>query len=410
MEKIIEILAPILTQMEASLMIRILVKLTIFFILVFFINLVVRKLITSQLEKAAYRLKKGMETYIKKNKFFAKMRYVVLLTLTYFALPIFFIVQKQGFFITQKIISILLIIAIVRFVGAGLNLLYRAFPAIDGVATKGIFQTVKILTYIIGIVLLISISVSQHPLTMVAGLAGLTAILMLIFKDSILGFVAGLQIAMNDMLKLGDWIEVPNEGADGTVIDISLTTIKVQNWDNTIVSVPAYSLVTSSFKNWEGMSRSGVRRVARNINIDMNSIKFLDKNTIEELKKIDILKDYLSKKEKEIAKDNKDKNTKENLFNGRYLTNIGTFRAYCEAYLNSRSFVDKASTKMVRQLAPTPEGLPLQIYAFLNTTEWVKYEGLQSDIFDHIISVIPEFGLKIFQKPSGKDFAKILNK
>lgn len=393
-----------------SFMLRMSLKIAIFLIVVFLINLIIRKLITSQLEKAAYRLKKGMETYIKKNKFFAKMRYLVLFTVMYFALPIFFIVQKQGFHITQKIISVLFIISLVRFLVAGLNLLNRAFPSIDGIATKGIFQVFKIITYLLGIILLVSILVGQAPITIVAGLAGLTAILMLIFKDSILGLVAGLQIAMNDMLKLGDWIEVPNHGADGTVIDMSLTTVKVQNWDNTIVSVPAYSLVTSSFKNWEGMSQSGVRRVARQINIDMNSIKFLDKNTIDQLKKIDILKKYLSKKEKELAKDNAGKNTKDNLLNGRYLTNIGTFRAYCEAYLSSKSFVDKASTKMVRQLAPTSEGLPLQIYAFLNTTEWVKYEGLQSDIFDHIISVVPEFGLKVFQTPSGKDFAKVINK
>lgn len=383
-------------------------NLLLFILVVILINLMIKNFITGQLRKMTFRLKKGMETYIKKNKFFAKMRYVVLLTLTYFALPIFFTTKTDAFFTIQKIVSVLFIIALVRFITAGLNLFNKALPVIDGVATKGIFQIVKILTYLLGIVLLISILIGQNPVTIVAGLAGLTAILMLIFKDSILGFVAGLQIAMNDMLKLGDWIEVPNQGADGTVIDISLTTIKVQNWDNTIVSVPAYSLVTSSFKNWEGMSKSGVRRVARKINIDMNSIKFLDKNTIEGLKKIDILKDYLSKKETAIAKENKDKNTKENLLNGRYLTNIGTFRAYCEAYLNSKNFVDKASTKMVRQLAPTSEGLPLQIYAFLNTTEWIKYEGLQSDIFDHIISVIPEFGLKVFQKPSGKDFVRIV--
>ncbi|MBT7283652.1 MAG: mechanosensitive ion channel, partial [Elusimicrobiaceae bacterium] len=297
-------------MMELSNLKELSLNLLLFILVVILIDLIIKRVVVARLKKNTHRLKKSVEESIKKNNFFPKMRHFILITLAYFALPMFLNAEADGFLLTQKIVSILFLLALVRFMTAGFNLLNRAIPTVDGVATKGIFQILKILTFILGIVLLISVLLGQNPITIVAGLAGLTAIMMLIFKDSILGFVAGLQIAMNDMLKLGDWIEVPDQGADGTVIDISLTTIKVQNWDNTIVSIPAYSLVTSGFKNWEGMSKSGVRRVARSVNIDINSIKFIDENTMSQLKKIDLLKPYLAKKEKELAKYNKDKNVK----------------------------------------------------------------------------------------------------
>ena len=245
----------------------------------------------------------------------------------------------------------------------------------------------------------------------ITGLSALAAVFSLIFKDPILGFVASIQLTTNNMIKIGDWITVDSAGADGNIIDISLTCVRVQNFDMTIVSVPNYDLVSKPFKNWSGMYQARARRVQRSILIDVDTVKFLDKATLTRLKKIDLLKDYLAQKETEITEFNEKHNLQENLLNGRHLTNIGTFRKYAELYLASRPYVvsdDPSFTLMVRQLKQEAHGLPLEIYCFLNTTVWTQYEGYQSDIFDHLFSVLPEFGLYAYQQPSGHNIAESL--
>ena len=245
----------------------------------------------------------------------------------------------------------------------------------------------------------------------ITGLSALAAVFSLIFKDPILGFVASIQLTTNKMIRIGDWITVDSAGADGNIIDISLLCVRVQNFDMTIVSVPNYDLISKPFKNWRGMYEARARRVQRSILIDVDTVKFLDEKMLARLKKIELLQGYLAQKEKEIGQFNAEHKTDESILNGRHLTNIGTFRKYAELYLASRPYVvkdDPSLTLMVRQLKQDAHGLPLEIYCFLNTTAWTQYESYQSDIFDHLFSVLPEFGLYAYQQPSGQNIVQSL--
>jgi miniconductance mechanosensitive channel len=227
---------------------------------------------------------------------------------------------------------------------------------------------------------------------------------MLVFKDPIMGLVAGIQLSANDMLAVGDWLEMPKYGADGDVIDIGLTTVKVSNWDRTITTIPTYALISDSFKNWRGMSESGGRRIKRSINIDAGSVHFLNEDELARLHKAKLLGPYLDQKVSEIERYNSELHADlTSLVNGRRLTNLGTFRAYLNEYLRNHPQIHQGMTLMVRQMQPTPEGIPVEIYAFTNTTAWVAYEGIQSDLFDHILAVLPEFGLRVHQTPTGYD-------
>ena len=272
---------------------------------------------------------------------------------------------------------------------------------------KGICQAIKIVVNGTGIIFILSILLEKSPLYFFSGLGALTAVLLLVFKDVILGLVAGIQLTVNNMVRKGDWVEMPKYGADGDVIDVALTTVKIQNWDKTITTIPAYALVSDAFKNWRGMSESGGRRIKRSIHLDLSSVRFLKQSEIAELEKIDLLKDYFSEKRAEIG-DAGMKVDKHGLaaplLNGRNLTNSGTFRAYCLKYLRDHpSIHQEGMTFLVRQLAPTEKGLPIEIYVFVNDVRWVKYEGIQSDIFDHLLASLPIFGLRAFQFPSGSN-------
>ncbi len=269
---------------------------------------------------------------------------------------------------------------------------------------KGYLQVVKIGAFAIGIIIIISALMDRSPLLLISGIGAATAVLLLVFQNSILGFVAGLQLSANNMVQLDDWIEMPQYRADGEVIEISLHTVKVQNWDRTITTIPTNALVSESFKNWKGMEESGGRRIKRAINLDMTSIKFCDEEMLDRYKEIQYIKDYIENKEKEIGTYNQNNDIDSaNMANGRHLTNIGTFRAYIVNYLKNHPKVHKGMTRMVRQLDPTEKGLPIEVYVFLNETEWVSYEAIQADIFDHIMAVIPEFDLRIFQSPGWYD-------
>jgi len=286
---------------------------------------------------------------------------------------------------------------------SAVNVLDCMYGQNPNVPLRGVFQAGKIIIYLLGALVIVSILISKKPMYVITGLSAAAAVFMLIFKDPILGFAAGIQLASNHLLKIGDWITMESHGADGTVIDITLTTVRVQNFDNTLVNVPAYDLVSRPFQNWSGMFQSGARRIKRSINVDVETIKFLDKDLFERLKKIKLISGYLKEKEAEIRAFNEEHGNKESVLNGRHLTNVGTFRQYAEAYLNSLSTIDHKQTCMVRQLAPTTAGLPLEIYCFTATTEWLKYEGIQSDVFDHLYSVMPEFDLFPYQQPAGRN-------
>jgi len=273
---------------------------------------------------------------------------------------------------------------------------------------KSFIQVAKILLYFFVGIFILSIILGKSPAFFLGGLGALAAVMMLVFKDSILGLVAGIQLSANKMLRIGDWIEMPKYGADGDVIDVSLTTVKVQNWDKTITSIPAFALVSNSFKNWRGMSESGGRRIKRSIFIDMSTIRFCNEEMLRRFRKFHFIAEYIEKKKSELSTINKDGHIDDSeLVNGRRMTNIGTFRAYLYYYLRNHEKISNKMTFLIRQLQPTKEGLPIEIYVFSNDIVWANYEAIQADIFDHILACINQFDLKVFQNPTGSDFKSL---
>tara|TARA_Y100001970_G_C14234969_1_gene861251 strand:+ start:644 stop:1855 length:1212 start_codon:yes stop_codon:yes gene_type:complete len=298
-------------------------------------------------------------------------------------------------------------ISVIHSVLTTVNEIYSKSKFSDRLNIKSYVQIVRLIVTLFGIVIVIAFLSNQSPWYLLSGLGALTAVLMLIFKDTILSFVSSIQITSSDLFKVGDWVEAPQFGADGDVVDIALHTIRIQNWDKTITTIPTHKLIDSSFKNWRGMSESGGRRIKRSINIDLNSVKFCDSEMIEKYKKINILSDYIDSKKSEIDDYNKSKEISNSILNGRALTNIGTYRAYIQNYLRSNANIHPDMTFLIRQLSPGDNGVPLEVYVFSNNINWVEYESIQSDIFDHLIASVKEFDLVLFQNPTGNDFKKI---
>lgn len=293
-----------------------------------------------------------------------------------------------------------------RALGAGLTALQDVPPRNPGsnVPLKGYIQLFKIILYVVGAIVIIAILINRSPLLLLSGLGALSAVLLLIFKDTLLGFVASVQISSNDMLRVGDWMEMPSAGADGDVIDISLHTVKVRNWDKTITTIPTWKLINESFKNWRGMFDSGGRRIKRSILIDASSVRFLDDAEVASLKRFRLLDDYLEKKRQDVLRWNEALGEPGRVpVNQRRLTNLGTFRAYAQAYLDNHPDIHHGMTCMVRQMATVGEGIPLELYCFTAKTAWVSYEGIQADIFDHLFAILAEFDLGLYQKPVGAD-------
>ncbi|GAB6097358.1 mechanosensitive ion channel [Desulfatiferula olefinivorans] len=287
----------------------------------------------------------------------------------------------------------------------GLHDIYQSLAVSRDRPIKGYVQVAKLVIYILGGIVIASSLLGRSPLVILSGFGAMTAVILLIFRDTILSFLASLQISSNDLVRVGDWIEVPAFNADGDVVDIALHTVKIQNFDKTLTIIPTHRLIDVTFKNWRGMQQSGGRRIKRSIFIDMTSIRICDAAMLEAFRTIDLLVPYLDKKEEEIAAYNTAHGVNtDNPVNGRRLTNVGTFRAYIEAYIRSQTTIHRSMTFLVRQLQPGPGGLPIEIYVFTNDTAWARYEGIQSDIFDHLLAVISEFGLRVFQNPTGFDF------
>ncbi|MDT8439154.1 MAG: mechanosensitive ion channel family protein [Wenzhouxiangellaceae bacterium] len=273
---------------------------------------------------------------------------------------------------------------------------------------RGIFQSLKLVGSIVALILAIALLIGKSPLILFSGLGAMTAVLLLIFRDPILGLVAGVQLSANDMLAVGDWLEMPQYGADGDVIDINLTTTKVRNWDKTITTIPNHALVSDSFKNWRNIEIVGGRRIKRAIHVDASSVRFVGDEELERLRQARLLSDHIEQKREEIDRYNRDQGVDpDSIINARHLTNLGIFRAYLTAYLGAHSKINTELTYMVRQLEPGENGIPLELYAFARETSWVPYENIQSDIFDHVYAVIPEFGLRLHQAPSGFDVRQI---
>ncbi|MFJ7728518.1 mechanosensitive ion channel family protein [Neobacillus sp. NPDC097160] len=291
-----------------------------------------------------------------------------------------------------------------------INDIYQTYEISKVKPIKGYIQVVNIIVITLGIILVIANLIGKSPLVFLSGIGALSAVLMLVFKDSLLGLVAGIQLASNDMVRVGDWIEMPKYGADGDIIDISLNTVMVQNWDKTITMIPSYALISDSFINWRGMQNSGGRRIKRSLFIDTNSISFCTEEMMKKFTTIDFLSDYIIDREREIAEYNTNNDiNRSNPVNGRALTNIGVFREYIRNYIQHHPGINQEMTLLVRQLAPTEHGLPLEIYAFSNDIRWAVYESVQADIFDHLFAVAQEFGLRLFQNPSGHDLKTIVD-
>lgn len=385
----------------------------IIFSLAILADIITRRIIVSGIKRIVRKTKTQIDDILIQRRVFHKIAHVIPGLLIYSTAGfIFSDYPVLGDFVTRLAliyIIITILLSIDSFINA-LHQIYLTTPISEGRPIKGYVQVVKIIIYFIAIILIIASLTKESPGKLLTGLGAMAAVLMLVFKDTILGFVASIQLSANKMVVPGDWIDMPSHNADGTVIDISLNTVKVQNWDKTIATIPTYALVSDSFRNWKGMEESGGRRIKRSLNIDMNSVRFVDDEMAEKFKKIQLLKDYVVNREEEIRKYNEDNKIDGSiLVNGRRMTNLGTFRKYVEEYLLQHPKIHNDMTFLVRQLQPDEKGLPLEIYVFSNDQAWANYEAIQSDIFDHILAVLPEFDLKVFQNPSGRDFQNLVS-
>jgi miniconductance mechanosensitive channel len=299
------------------------------------------------------------------------------------------------------------ILFMVLALGALLNALLDIYARTEHARTrsiKGYVQLAKMILYIFGAIIIVATLIDRSPLLLLSGLGAMSAVILLVYKDTLLSFVASVQLTSNDMLRVGDWIEMPQVGADGDVVDITLHTVKIQNFDKTIVSIPTWRLMSESFKNWRGMQQSGGRRIKRALNIDASGVRFLDEQEQLRLTQVHLLSGYVSSKQAELKAWNAAQGEVAELSaNQRRMTNLGTFRAYALAYLNAHPDIQPNMTCMVRQMEATAEGVPLEIYCFTRTTAWAEYERIQGDIFDYLLAVLPDFGLSVYQKPSGAD-------
>ena len=327
------------------------------------------------------------------------------------AAPLLFPEGSSYVEMVQRLANVWMILAAGRALDAFLDALVTLGQRAESTRDKPIrsyVQVAKILLWLAVGILTVAVLMGKSPWALLTGLGAMTAIILLVFKDSILGFVASIQIATNDLVRVGDWISMERYGADGDVIDIGLHTVKVQNWDKTVSAIPTKAFMSDSFKNWRGMTESGGRRIKRALSIDMGSVRFLDEEDIARLTKLEVLSDSIAGRAAEVTSWNEERgvDTTE-LANGRRLTNLGSFRAYLDAFLSAHPDISDEMTFLVRQLAPGPEGLPIEIYVFSKEQRWVQYEGIIGDIFDHVIASLPTFGLRPFQRPTGADLAAL---
>ena len=375
-----------------------------------------RYIFLGMFKRLARKTKNQLDDLIVDRKIINKMMHMIPAILIYISLPFAFSAEETPkiLIVLQKLCQIYIIAVSLRFINASLNLIHEIYNKKDSFKNKplkGFIQILQVTVFFIGVILIISILINKSPVSLLAGLGASAAILMLVFKDTILGFVAGIQLSANDMLRAGDWITMSKYGADGTVIEVTLNAVKVRNFDNTITTIPPYALVSDAFQNWRGMSESPGRRIKRSINIDMNSVHFCTPEMLEKFRKISLITDYIDGKEQELDEYNEEHHIDSSIWvNGRRQTNLGVFRAYLVRYLRSLPEVSKELVCMVRHLQPTDTGIPIELYCFSSNKVWVEYEGIQADIFDHVLAVIPEFGLSVFQNVSGADLKNIIIK
>ncbi|TAJ09731.1 mechanosensitive ion channel family protein [Marinilabiliaceae bacterium JC017] len=377
------------------------------FLFIYLINAVTKRYIVKTIERVIRKTKSKYDDFLIQRKVFQRLSHLVPAVVIFLFVGIVFRDFPVAGKVVKKVTLLYIVGAVIWSLNSFFNVIqdiYNTFSYSHERPIKGYIQVLQIIFYCIGGLIFISIVFEVDLIAVFASLGAMAAVLLLIFKDTILGFVASIQLSANKMLRIGDWISMPSHNADGTVLEITLNTVKVQNWDKTIVTIPTYSLVANSFSNWRGMEESGGRRIKRSINIDMKSVKFCTPQMLEKFKKITFLKDYIETSEKEMEAYNLEAGIDDSvLVNGRRMTNLGVFRRYLEEYLQRHPKIHNDMTFLVRHLQPTDRGLPIEIYVFSNDQEWANYESIQADIFDHTLAVIPEFELRAFQLPTGDD-------
>ena len=377
-------------------------------LLAFLANLVAKQIILRLVKYLVARTPtKWDDTFVDRNVF-GRLSHLAPGIVIYLCMPLVIGAYPTATVVVVKLTQIyMIVVGLFAFHGllSAFNDIYNTFETAKQVPLTSFIQVIKVVVWCIGGIVVVAIIVNKTPLYLLSGLGAITAVLMIVFKDPILGFVGGIQLSANKMLAIGDWLEMPSHKADGDVVEVALTTVKVRNWDKTITTIPTYDLISKPFKNWKGMEQAGGRRISRNLHVDQNSICFLDDAALARISKIQLLQEYLERKQEEVAAHNSEQQVDDSSpVNGRRLTNVGTFRAYVEAYLRAHPRIREDMTFLVRQKPPGHHGLPIQIYVFTDTTVWTEYEGIQSDVFDHVLAALPEFGLRVFQDPTGLDW------
>ena len=375
-------------------------------------NRVTKRVVVRGIARLAQRTTSSWDDVVMRHRVLQRVAHLVpALVIYHFATPVLAgydqltAVVRQGALIYMIVIAALAADSVVN---VGIEIV-RGSRLPRELPVRSIAQVLKLVVYAVTAISILALVLGRSPLLLLSGLGAMSAVTMLVFKDTILGFVAGIQLSANRMVSRGDWVEMPKHGADGDVLDVGLTTVKVQNWDKTITTIPTYALIGESFKNWRGMAESGGRRIKRALYIDIGSIRFCDEEMLARFSKIQYIADYLKDKREEIANWNAARGVEPaSLADGRHLTNVGTFRAYVVAYLRHHPMVHQDMTFLVRQLAPTEHGLPIEVYVFSRDQGWSRYEAIQADIFDHLLAVVPEFDLRVFQSPSGRDVERAI--
>ena len=374
-------------------------------------NVVTRRYLVRLVERLTAKSPIDWDNIVARHGVFRHLAHLVPLVIIQFGIDLVPNVPPGVYATIENIVLILIVWTALRAADAFLDAggeIFRGLPISKDRPIQGFLQLFKIFMYVAGAIIIVSIAIGQSPLVLLGGFGALTAVLMLVFKDTILSVVASIQNASNDMIRVGDWVEMPGYGADGDVIEIALHTVKIQNWDKTVTTVPTHAFISDWFRNWRYMSESGGRRIKRDLCIDQSTIGFLTPAEVERFRRFELLKDYLSEKETDLTEANRPVEEADPV-NARRLTNVGTLRAYIYRYLRNHPRINQKMTLLVRQREPTPDGLPIQVYCFTATTAWTEYEDIQSDIFDHILAIVPEFGLRVFQHPSGEDVRNVWN-
>jgi len=386
------------------------VLVAIVLLVAWFVDFLARKILVTWIKRLADRSPTHWDDALVDAHVPSRLSHLAPALVIYAAVPFVFPERELIASLVQRVTLAFVVITVASALFGTLNAVVVAYQTYDRskrAPIKTYVQVAQIAIVIVASVLVFSLLLDRSPWALLSGIGALTAVIMLVFKDSILGFVSSVQLTTNDMVRRGDWIEMPKYGADGDVIEVSLNTVKVRNWDKTISTIPTYQLMQDTFKNWRGMSESGGRRIKRSLYIDMNSIRFSDEAMLRRFEQIDLLRDYLRAKREEVDATNAHRASDIEV-NLRRLTNVGTFRAYVVAYLRAHPKIHQDMTFLVRQLQPTDKGLPIEVYVFSNDQNWARYEGIQSDLFDHFLAVLPEFDLRVFQLPSGADLPRAL--